>query len=196
MVRPHMRAFHVWETVVNYASIKYCDIANGAGVRTSLFVSGCRLHCKGCFNNGAWSFLAGEPFTTEVEDRVVESLAPAYVDGLTVLGGEPTEPENAQALAPFLERVRAAHPQKGIWLYSGRTWEELTGSGSHASEDMRRILRTLDVLVDGPFVQELHDIALRFKGSSNQRIIDVPASLAASEVVLWSDDPLFETHEM
>ena len=191
-----MRAFHVWETVVNYASIKYCDIANGAGVRTSLFVSGCRLHCKGCFNNGAWSFLAGEPFTTEVEDRVVESLAPAYVDGLTVLGGEPTEPENAQALAPFLERVRAAHPQKGIWLYSGRTWEELTGSGSHASEDMRRILRTLDVLVDGPFVQELHDIALRFKGSSNQRIIDVPASLAASEEVLWSDDPLFETHEM
>lgn len=179
--------------IVNYANIKYCDIANGTGVRTSLFVSGCRLRCKGCFNNGAWSFLAGEPFTTEVEDKVIESLAPAYVDGLTVLGGEPTEPENAQVLAPFLERVRAVHPHKSIWLYSGYTWEDLTG---RASEDVRRILRTIDVLVDGPFVQELYDITLRFKGSSNQRIIDVPTSLAAHEVVLWHDDPLFETHTM
>ncbi len=196
MARPLTRAAYVWETPVNYATIKYCDIANGTGVRTSLFVSGCRLHCTGCFNNGAWSFRAGEPFTTEVEDQIIESLAPAYVDGLTVLGGEPTEPENAQALAPFLERVHAAYPHKDIWLYSGRTWEELTGASSHASEDMARILRTLDVLVDGPFVQELHDITLRFKGSSNQRIINVPASLAAREVVLWHDDPVFETHTM
>ncbi|ADK68599.1 ribonucleoside-triphosphate reductase class III activase subunit [Olsenella uli DSM 7084] len=179
---------------MNYASIKYCDIANGVGVRTSLFVSGCRLRCPGCFNSGAWSFHVGDPFTVEVEDRILESLSPSYVDGLSVLGGEPTEPENATVLAPFLERVRAAYPAKDIWLYSGRTWEEFTGDGDHASPDMDRILATLDVLVDGPFVRAEYDIGLRFRGSRNQRLIDVPRSLATGEVVLWEDEAVYATH--
>lgn len=172
---------------MNYATIKYCDIANGVGVRTSLFVSGCRLHCKNCFNEEAWSFSAGKPFTLETEEEILSSLAAPYVDGLSVLGGEPTEPENAAALAPFLERVRTTYPEKNIWMYSGRTWEELTGNGDHASPDMDRILACLNVLVDGPFVQELHDITLRFRGSSNQRLIDIPATLASGRIVLWDD---------
>jgi anaerobic ribonucleoside-triphosphate reductase activating protein len=179
---------------MNYATIKYCDIANGTGVRTSLFVSGCRLHCKNCFNEEAWSFSAGKPFTQETEEEILSSLSAPYVDGLSVLGGEPTEPENAAALAPFLERVRATYPEKNIWMYSGRTWEQLTGSGDHASPDMDRILACLNVLVDGPFVQELHDITLRFRGSSNQRLIDVPATLATGAITIWEDDPQFAQH--
>ncbi|MCR5392116.1 MAG: anaerobic ribonucleoside-triphosphate reductase activating protein [Olsenella sp.] len=179
---------------MNYATIKYCDIANGIGVRTSLFVSGCRLHCKNCFNEEAWSFSAGKPFTQETEEEILASLAAPYVDGLSVLGGEPTEPENATALAPFLEHVRAAYPEKNIWMYSGRTWEQLTGDGDHASPDMDRILACLNVLVDGPFVQELHDITLRFRGSSNQRLIDVPATLATGAITIWEDDPQFAQH--
>ena len=182
---------------MNYATIKYCDIANGIGVRTSLFVSGCRLHCKNCFNEEAWSFSAGEPFTPEVEDKIIASLAPDYVNGLSVLGGEPTEPENAAALAPFLERVRQRFGNtKTIWMYSGRTWEQLTGSGDHASPDMDRILACLDILVDGPWVASLYDITLRFRGSSNQRVIDVPATLQSGQVTLWKDDPVFTTHTM
>lgn len=190
---------------MNYANIKYCDIANGIGVRTTVFVSGCRLHCKGCFNAEAWSFSAGKPFDRAVEDKVLESLRPSYVNGLSVLGGEPTEPENVAALAPFLERVRKELPEKDIWMYSGRIWEQLTGDGDHASPDMDRVLACLDVLVDGPFVQDLYDISLRFRGSSNQRLIDVPATLrahadgtlsGANDVVDWVDDPVFSTHVM
>ena len=178
---------------MNYANIKYCDIANGIGVRTTVFVSGCRLHCKGCFNAEAWSFSAGKPFDRSVEDKVLESLHPSYVNGLSVLGGEPTEPENIEL------------PEKDIWMYSGRTWEQLTGDGDHASPDMDRVLACLDVLVDGPFVQDLYDISLRFCGSSNQRLIDVPATLkahadgtlpGANDVVEWVDDPVFSTHSM
>ena len=183
---------------MNYANIKYCDIANGIGVRTTLFVSGCRLHCKNCFNEEAWSFSAGEPFTPEVEDKIIASLAPYYVNGLSVLGGEPTEPENQRGLVDFLERVRATYPQKDIWMYSGRTWEQITRGEWHIPGVTDRILATLDVLVDGPFVQDLYDITLRFRGSSNQRIIDVPATLAAggNGVVIWHDDPVFSTHTM
>lgn len=190
---------------MNYATIKYCDIANGVGVRTSLFVSGCRLHCKNCFNEEAWSFSAGKPFTQETEEEILSSLAAPYVDGLSVLGGEPTEPENAAALAPFLERVRATYPEKNIWMYSGRTWEQLTGNGDHASPDMDRILACLNVLVDGPFVQELHDITLRFRGSSNQRVIDMNATREAARaagvkpsqaVALWQDEEVYATHSM
>lgn len=189
---------------MNYANIKYCDIANGIGVRTSLFVSGCRLHCAGCFNSEAWGFDAGEAFTPEVEQRILDSLEPSYVDGLTVLGGEPTEPENAEALAPFLERVRQTYPTKDLWMYTGRTWEQITEGGSHASPNMDRILACLDVLVDGPWVSSEYDISLRFRGSSNQRLIDVPATLAAhrkgtlsgNDVVLWEDDPVFSSHTM
>ena len=115
---------------MNYATIKYCDIANGVGVRTTLFVSGCRLHCPNCFNSEAWDFTSGEPFTPEVEDEIVKSLEPAYVEGLSVLGGEPMEPENQAGLVDFLEHVRATYPKKSIWMYSGHTWEQLTGSVS------------------------------------------------------------------
>lgn len=185
----------VQEHFVNYANIKYCDIANGVGVRTTLFVSGCRLHCPNCFNSEAWDFHSGEPFTTAVEDEILQSLAPAHIDGLSVLGGEPMEPENQAGLVDFLERVRATYPEKNIWMYSGHTWEQLTKGAWHL-DDTDRILATLDVLVDGPFVQDDYDISLRFRGSSNQRIIDVPASLAAGEVVPWKDKPIFSTHTM
>lgn len=180
---------------MNYADIKYCDIANGVGVRTTLFVSGCRNHCEGCFNTGTWSFELGEPFTAEVEERILESLEPAYVAGFTLLGGEPMEPENQEALLPFLQRTRERFPQKSIWLYSGFTWEELTQGPSRGCTSVTpALLRTLDVLVDGPFVLAKKDISLRFRGSSNQRLIDVPKTLAAGEVVWWEDEPVFATH--
>ena len=180
---------------MNYAEIKTCDIANGIGVRTTLFVSGCRNACPGCFNPIAWDFAYGEAFTEEVADSIIESLRPSFIEGITLLGGEPMEPENQEALAPFLERVRAELPEKSIWLYSGFTFEELTSGPSRAITPFTdRILATLDVLVDGRFVQELRDITLRFRGSSNQRLIDVPASLSAGEAVLWEDDAVFATH--
>ncbi|EHF02146.1 anaerobic ribonucleoside-triphosphate reductase activating protein [Olsenella sp. oral taxon 809] len=181
---------------MNYATIKYFDIANGTGVRTTLFVSGCRLHCPHCFNEEAWDFNAGKPFDRATEDKIIASLEPDFVDGLSILGGEPTEPENQASLVDFLERVRRERPDKGVWMYSGHSWEQLRPGGSQHTEHTDRILACLDVLVDGPFVQDLYDITLRFRGSSNQRIIDVPASLAAGEVVLWQDDPVFATHTM
>jgi len=180
---------------MNYSEIKFCDIANGAGVRTTLFVSGCRHHCPQCFNPGTWAFEAGEDFTLEVEDKILESLEPAYVDGLTLLGGEPFEPENQPALISLLTRVRAEQPSKNVWAYSGFTWDQLLEGPSRAHTDtVQEMLSLVDVLVDGPFVQEKKDITLRFRGSSNQRIIDVRRSLAAGEVCLWEDDPLFTTH--
>ncbi len=188
---------------MNYAEIKYCDIANGAGVRTTLFVSGCRLHCPHCFNEVAWDFSAGKPFTREVEDQIIASLEPHYVAGLSVLGGEPMEPENQTGLVDFLERVRDRFPrggagEKSIWMYSGHTWEQLAPGGAwNLSEVTDRILDTLDVLVDGPFVQDKYDITLRFRGSANQRTIDVPATLESADgVVPWEDDPVFSTHAM
>lgn len=187
------------EGTMNYAEIKYCDIANGVGVRTTLFVSGCRLHCPHCFNEVAWDFSAGKPFTREVEDQIIESLDTPYVTGLSVLGGEPMEPENQQGLVGFLERVRERFgARKSIWMYSGHTWEQLAPGGAwNLGEVTDRILDVLDVLVDGPFVQDKHDITLRFRGSSNQRLIDVPATLESAEgVVLWQDDPLFSTHAL
>lgn len=180
---------------MNYAEIKYCDIANGVGVRTTLFVSGCRHHCPGCFNPGTWDFATGEPFGVDVEDRILESLEPAYVGGLTLLGGEPLEPENQRPLADFLERVRARFPQKSIWLYTGFVWEDIVDGPSRAhTEDALKVLSQLDVLVDGPFVQAQKDITLRFRGSANQRIIDVPRTLEAGAVTLWQDDPVFDGH--
>ena len=190
---------------MNYSEIKYCDIANGPGVRTTLFVSGCRLRCPGCFNASAWDFAAGEPFTREVEDTIIKSMEPFYVDGLSVLGGEPTEPENTSAIAPFLERVRERFgTSKNIWLYSGRTLDALMPGGDHNSPEMDTILNCIDVLVDGPWISADYDISLRFRGSSNQRLIDVPATLAAhragelsgNEAVLWEDAPVYTTHTM
>ena len=149
---------------MNYAEIKKVDIANGPGVRVSLFVSGCRNHCKGCFNPETWDFDYGRPFTRETEDEIIEALRPSWIQGLSILGGEPTEEENAAVLIPFLKRVRAALPDKDIWLYSGYTYEALRD---------KEILTLADVLVDGPFLLEQKDAGLAFCGSRNQRIIDL-----------------------
>lgn len=180
---------------MNYAEIKYCDIANGVGVRTTLFVSGCRNHCPECFQPQTWDFGFGKAFTREVEDEIIKSLEPAYVTGLTLLGGEPMEPENQRGLLPFLRRVRTECPGKTIWLYTGFTWEQLTQEPSRGNIDVTPdLLKCLDVLVDGPFVIAQKDIRLRFRGSSNQRIIDVPATLASGEITGWEDESVFSSH--
>ena len=181
---------------MHYANIKYCDIANGTGVRTSLFVSGCRRHCPECFNSVAWPFDYGEPFDDDAADAVVESLRPAHVEGLSLLGGEPMEPENQRGLVDLLERVKRELPQKDVWCYTGDVWDEFQEGGFHHTEVTDRMLACIDVLVDGAFVRDLHDITLRFRGSSNQRLIDVAASLAAGEVVEWHDQRVYSTHTM
>lgn len=171
---------------MNYAAIKSYDIANGTGVRVSLFVSGCTHGCEGCFNKEAQDFSYGEEFTPQVEDQIIESLSHSYIKGLTLLGGEPFEPVNQRALLPFLRRVKKFFPQKTIWAYTGYTYNtDLTKGGKAYCEATDEILSMLDVLVDGEFVQDLYDISLRFKGSSNQRIINVQESLKTGEVVLW-----------
>ena len=171
-----------------YGEIKNCDIANGEGVRVTLFVSGCTNHCKNCFQPQTWDFHYGQPFTAETEARLLELLASSYISGLTLLGGEPFEPENQRALVPFLRRVRAVHPQKNIWGFSGFTYEELTTPGAHPRcEVTDEMLSLLDVLVDGRFIEELKDISLRFRGSSNQRLIDLNASRAADRLCFLPD---------
>lgn len=159
---------------MNYASIRKHDIANGEGVRVSLFVSGCRHRCRGCFNEEAQSFDYGEPFTPEVEDEIIEAMKPGYIAGLTLLGGEPMEPENQRVLVPFLKRV-FAEPElkkKTLWVYTGCIFEDLGGrSGLYRTEVTDEFLSMIDVLVDGPFIEELKDISLQFRGSSNQRIL-------------------------
>ncbi len=180
---------------MNYAAIKFCDIANGPGVRTSLFVSGCTHHCPNCFNAIAWDFDYGEPFTEQTAQELIDSMTP-FITGLTILGGEPMEPENQPALLDFLRRFRTSCPDKTVWCYSGYTWEELTGEKPSRcrTPHVSALLALMDVLVDGEFIQALHDVTLRFRGSRNQRILNVPKSLAASYPVLWEDDPLFSTH--
>ena len=175
---------------MNYSEIKSVDIANGPGVRVSLFVSGCRNACPGCFNPSTWDFAAGRPFTEQTGDDIVRMLEPGYVRGLSLLGGEPFEPENQRALLPFLERVRRERPGKDVWCFSGFTFEELrTGSARCRTECTEPMLALLDVLVDGRFVLAQKDISLRFRGSSNQRILDVPASLEAGAPAFWRPIP-------
>ena len=196
---------------MNYATIKYFDIANGPGVRTTLFVSGCRVHCPGCFNEVAWDFCAGEAFTGEVAQRIWESMEAPWVEGLTVLGGEPFEPENQAALRPFLEETCRRFPAKSIWCFTGYLFDRdiLPAEGRKRTQDTDAMLACLDVLVDGPFLQAEHDISLRFRGSANQRIIDVPATVAAYQTtlscgkdlsafspVIWHDQRLYETRGM
>ena len=165
---------------MNYATIKYCDIANGTGVRTSLFVSGCRRHCPECFNAVAWDFGYGLPFDKAVRNEILGSLAPDYIDGLSLLGGEPFEPENQRALVPFLHEVRVLYPHKTIWCYTGNVYETELLQPSHARcEVTDEMLSLIDVLVDGEFIPAQHDISLRFRGSGNQRIIDLNATRAA-----------------
>lgn len=173
---------------MNYATIKWYDVSNGPGVRVSLYVSGCRNHCKNCFNPETWDFCYGEPFTREVEDKIIDALAPEYIKGFTLLGGDPFEPENAEALVPFMERLRKKYPEKSVWCFTGYDYEAdlLTGKKGDIDTNMR-LLSTLDVLVDGKFVEELKDLNLLFRGSSNQRIILVRPSLEKDEVVLWNE---------
>ena len=156
---------------MNYAQIKPCSIENGTGVRVSLFVSGCRHHCKECFNEETWDFSYGKPFTKTTEDEIMQALAPSYIAGLTLLGGEPFEPANQRVLVPFLKRVREQLPDKNIWCYSGYTLEELQGESRAHCECTEEMLLLLDVLVDGEFVEEKKDISLAFRGSANQRIL-------------------------
>ena len=172
---------------MNYATIKYNDIANGLGVRTSLFVSGCTHRCKGCFNSEAWDFKYGKPFTEEVENAIIVSLEGDFNDGLSLLGGEPFEPKNQKALRPFLEKVKALYPTKTIWCYTGYVLETdlLNEKGRAHTDDTIKMLSLIDVLVDGPFIEEQKNISLRFKGSENQRIIDVPSSLKNNKTILF-----------
>lgn len=157
-----------------YGTIKNCDIANGDGVRVTLFVSGCTNHCEQCFQPYTWDFHYGEPFTKDVEDHIISLLKPNYINGLTLLGGEPFEPANQKDLLPFVRRVKEVYPDKNIWAFSGFTYEELTTDGSYPKcDETDALLNLIDVLVDGRFVQSLKDISLRFRGSSNQRIIDM-----------------------
>ena len=173
---------------MHYAAIKNCDIANGPGVRVSLFVSGCTHRCKGCFNAVAWDFDYGQPFTRETEDAILSMLAPGHVKGLTLLGGEPFEPQNQWPLVAFLRRVKEQYPEKSIWAFSGYLFDRDLLAGRVGEPNVtKEFLSYLDVLVDGPFVEEKKDLMLRFRGSSNQRLIDVPASLSQGTVVLWQD---------
>ena len=170
---------------MNYATIKNCDIANGPGVRVSLFVSGCTHRCKGCFNEVAWDFDYGEPFTQETVETILNMLRPSYVRGLTLLGGEPFEPQNQGPIVELLRQVKAKYPEKTVWAFSGYLFDKDILSGRLG--DCSEYLSYLDVLVDGPFVEAKKNLSLRFRGSENQRLIDVPASLRAGEVVLWED---------
>jgi len=170
---------------MNYATIKNCDIANGPGVRVSLFVSGCTHRCPGCFNEVAWDFDYGQPFTEETVETIVNLLRPAHIRGLTLLGGEPFEPQNQSAVVQLLRRVKQELPEKSIWAFSGYLFDRDILSGRLG--DTSEYLSYLDVLVDGPFIEAKKNLSLRFRGSENQRLIDVKASLAAGEVVLWED---------
>ena len=170
---------------MNYGAIKKCDIANGVGVRTVLFVSGCTPHCKGCFQPETWNFDYGERYTKETEDEIIESLRPDYVDGITLLGGEPFEPENQRELVKLLRRIKKELPQKTVWSFSGFTYEELTGDSRAVCEVTNEMLSMLDVLVDGEFVEAKRNISLRFRGSENQRLIDMNKTRKEGKIVLW-----------
>lgn len=173
---------------MNYAEIKNYDIANGLGVRVSLFVSGCTHHCKGCFNPMTWDFSYGKPFTEAVQDELLEMLSPAYIDGLTLLGGEPMEPDNQRALLPFVKKVRAQYPDKNIWCYTGyKLDEELLKPSRARCEVTDELLSLIDVLVDGEFIEEQKNISLSFRGSENQRLIDLPQTLSAGRIQLINE---------
>ncbi len=183
-----------------YGEIKSCDIANGEGVRVSLFVSGCTHHCKDCFNPETWSFTYGTPYTEETENELLSKLAPAHIAGITLLGGEPMEPQNQRRLVSLLRRIRQQYPQKNVWCYTGYTLEKdlLPTSDSRAyCEVTEEMLSMIDVLIDGEFIAEQKNISLRFRGSENQRIIDLRASRDHGQIVLWespNDSPTKVMH--
>lgn len=168
---------------MNYATIKSCDIANGPGVRVSLFVSGCTHHCKDCFNQEAWDFDYGQPFDQAVMDHILDLLNHNYIRGITYLGGEPLDPRNQAGLLDLTRQIRAKLPEKSIWCFTGYVWESLP----RVPEVTEELLAGLDVLVDGPFIAEKKNLRLRFRGSENQRLIDVPKSLEAGRIILWEE---------
>jgi anaerobic ribonucleoside-triphosphate reductase activating protein len=177
---------------MKYAKIKKNDIANGPGVRVSLFVSGCNHHCKGCFNEEAWDFNYGETFTQDTIDEILEALAPKHIRGLTLLGGEPLEFVNQKGLLPLIEQVKERYPEKTVWCYTGFDYEKDVMCDMMKKWPVtKELFQFFDVLVDGKFEIDLLDLKLRFRGSSNQRIIDIPKSRAAGEVVLWKDEGNF-----
>lgn len=168
---------------MNYAGIKYCDIANGTGCRTVLFVSGCRNACKGCFQPQTWDFGYGEPFDEKVQKEVLDSLAPDYITGITLLGGEPFEPENQKELVPFMRKVVAQYPNKNVWAFTGYIYDkDLVAGGRRHTEDTDELLSMIDVLVDGPFIEKLKDITLKFRGSSNQRVLDLRETIRTGKI--------------
>lgn len=168
---------------MNYAEIKKTDIANGPGVRVSLFVSGCRHHCKGCFNPETWDFCYGKPFDDVAKKQLLQALSPDYIAGLTLLGGDPLEPENTAALIPFLKEVRRLFPHKSIWCYTGDVYENL-----RKRTDAGELLKQIDVLVDGPFIEAQKNISLRFRGSENQRLLDVKKTINSQKAVEWTEE--------
>ena len=173
---------------MHYATVKWTDIANGEGVRVSLFVSGCTHHCKNCFNQVAWDFSYGQPFDDGVAERIFDGVTPDYIAGLSLLGGEPLEPENQQALLPFLEEFKRRFPKKTVWCYTGYTLDEKKGVLKEKRKNIpqtKRLIELFDVLVDGPYIEKLKDIRLKFRGSSNQRIIDVQNTLKTGEIQLY-----------
>ena len=173
---------------MNYATIKVNDIANGTGIRVSLFVSGCTHRCPGCFNEVAWDFSYGEPFTEQTVQMILNMMEPAHIKGLTLLGGEPFEPQNQPAIVELLRQVKEKYPDKSIWAFSGYLFDKDILAGRLGPKEItKEFLSYLDVLVDGPFIQAQKNLSLRFRGSENQRLIDVPASLASGNIVLWQD---------
>jgi anaerobic ribonucleoside-triphosphate reductase activating protein len=172
---------------MNIATIKYYDIANGKGVRTSVFVSGCRHHCPNCFNEVAWDFNYGEEYTKDVENKIIESLAPDYIDGISILGGEPFEVENQKDLVILLQKIKNIYPKKTVWIYSGFTFEEIKNGSRASGLYANELLSLCDVLVDGRFIEAQKNISLKFRGSENQRIIDVQKTLQSGSVELYMD---------
>ena len=173
---------------MNFAALKKFDVANGEGIRTSLFVSGCRNRCKGCFQPETWAFDYGEEFTDSVVREIFDTLKNPSVRGVTILGGEPMEPENQRGLLPFLRRLKNEYPNKTVWLYTGNLYEELVGEcGEHPKciDITEELLSYVDVLVDGRFVEERHRLGLRFRGSDNQRIIDMNKTRKSGSPVIW-----------
>ena len=172
---------------MNYATVRTHDVANGTGIRVSLFVSGCTHRCKGCFNAEAWDFNYGSPYTEEIGEKIISALAPDYIKGFSLLGGEPFEPQNQAVLVGLLERIKREYPNKTVWCYTGYTFErDLLACRLGDPEVTRRMTACIDVLVDGRFEEDKKDLSLRFRGSSNQRIIDVKASLESGKTVLLS----------
>lgn len=175
---------------MNYATIKWTDIANGEGVRISLFVSGCTRRCKNCFNAVAWDFAYGEPFDEVVQERILKGLEADYISGLTLLGGEPLEPQNQRALLPFVREVKKRFPQKTIWCYTGNVFDPATGLLKEAdknTEVTEELISLFDVLVDGEFIEAQKNIRLKFRGSSNQRVLDVKKSKISKSPVFYLD---------